>query len=199
MAALEKNPSREGGRVLLVVLFVVYLVLLTWIVLWKLEVPWAGGGALRQVKLVPFAPSAGAGASTSLEVVANTVFFVPFGLYLGLLAPSWQWWKAAGAMAGSTLVLEVAQYVLAVGSSDVTDVVVNTSGGLAGIGLLALARRRLHARTATVMTRVCMIGTGLALLAVGGFVASPVRYAKRDAAAVSACFATVQDAGAQAR
>ncbi|MQA77217.1 MAG: VanZ family protein [Streptosporangiales bacterium] len=193
-------PSREGGRVLLVVLVVVYLVLLAWIALWKLEVPYVGGGALRQIKLVPFAPSAGAGASAPFEVVANIVLFVPFGLYLGLLAPSWPWWKAAGAVAGASLVLEVAQYVLAVGSSDVTDLVVNTAGGLAGIGLLALARRRLQARTATVMMRVCSIGTVLALLASGIFVASPLRYAPpRDVGIVATHSVPVQDAGTQAR
>jgi hypothetical protein len=89
---------------------------------------------------------------------------------------------------------------LAVGSSDVTDLVVNTAGGLAGIGLLALARRRLQARTATVMTRVCLIGTVLALLASGTFVASPLRYAPpRDVAVVSTHPVPVQDAGTQAR
>lgn len=177
VSALAKKPSPEGGRVLLVVLFVVYLVLLAWIVLWKLEVP--SVGALRQIKLVPFAPSAGAGASSPFEVVANVVLFVPFGLYIGLLAPSWPWWKVAGAVAGASLVLEVAQYGLALGSSDVTDVLVNTAGGLTGIGLLALARRRLRARTTTVMTRVCSIGTLLALLASGIFFASPLRAMRR--------------------
>ncbi|MBP2385943.1 glycopeptide antibiotics resistance protein [Paeniglutamicibacter kerguelensis] len=176
MSAMEKKPSREGGRVLPLVLFVVYLVLLAWMVLLKLEVPYAGGGALRQIKLVPFAPSAGAGASDPLEVVANTVLLVSFGLYLGLLAPSWPWWRAAGAFAGASLVLEVSQHVLAIGISDVTDLLVNTAGGLAGFGLLTLARRGLQARTATVMTRVCSIGTVFALLAIAVFVASPIRY-----------------------
>ncbi|WP_235508171.1 VanZ family protein [Agromyces sp. Soil535] len=197
MSFLEKKPSRAGGRALLVVLFVVYLVLLAWLVLWKLEVPYVGVGALREIKLVPFAPSAGAGASAPFEVVANFVLFVPFGLYLGLLAPSWPWWKAVGAVAGASLVLEVAQYVLALGSSDVTDLVVNTAGGLAGIGLLALARRRLEARTVTVMTRICAIGTMLALLATGVFVASPLRYAPpRDVAVVPTYSVSVHDAGA---
>lgn len=101
------KPSRGGGRGLLAVLFMVYLVLLAWVVLWKLEVPYVGGGALRQIKLVPFARTAEAGASAPLEVVANVMLFVPFGLYLGLLAPSWPWWKyrrpriRAGARAGS--------------------------------------------------------------------------------------------------
>ena len=161
------TPPRVGGHFLLVVLFVVYLLLLVWVVLWKLEVPYVGAGAMREIKLVPFGPSAGAGASAPLEVVANLLLFVPFGLYLGLLVPSWSSWKAVGAVGGASLVLEVAQYVLAVGISDVTDLFVNTAGGLAAIGVLVLARRRLQARTATVMTPACSIGTVLALLATG--------------------------------
>lgn len=186
VSAVEEKPSREGGHVLLVVLFVVYLVLLGWIVLWKLEVPYVGGGALRLIKLVPFVPSAGAGASAPFEAVVNSVLFVPFGVYLGLVAQSWRWWKAAAVIAAASLALEVAQYVLALGSSDVTDLILNTAGGLAGFGLLALARRRLRARTARVMTRVCSIGTVLALLAIGIFLASPIRYAPpREDAVVS--------------
>jgi glycopeptide antibiotics resistance protein len=184
--SVEKKLPQEGARTLLVVLFTVYLLLLVWLVLWKLEVPYVGAGALREIKLVPFGPTAEAGASAPFEVVANLLLFVPFGLYLGLLAPWWPWWKAAAAVVGTSLVLEVAQYVLALGSSDVTDLVVNTVGGLAGIGLLALARRRLQARTATVITRICAIGTALALIATGAFVASPLRYAPpRDVAVVS--------------
>lgn len=105
------------------------------------------------------------------------MLFVPFGLYLGVLMPSWPWWKVAGMVAGSSLLLEVTQYVLAVGSSDITDLIVNTAGGLAGLGMLALARRRHQERTGTVVTRVCLIGTVLVLLTIGTFVVSPLRYA----------------------
>ena len=171
------HPSRAGGRGLLFALFVTYLVLLTWVVLWKLQMPYVGEGALRHIKLVPFVPTAEDGASDPLEVIANVVLFVPFGLYLGLLAPSWPWWKLAGVVAGSSLVLEVTQWVLSVGSCDITDLVVNTAGGLAGLGLLVLARLRLRDRTGTVMTRVCSIGTVIFLLAAGIFIASPVHYA----------------------
>jgi glycopeptide antibiotics resistance protein len=136
-----------------------------------------GDAARRIIKLVPFAPSAGAGASRPSEVVVNLVLFIPFGVYLGLLAPSWPWWKVTGVVAGASLTLEVAQYVLAVGSSDVTDLVVNTAGGLAGIGLLAEVRRGLQARTAAVVTRVAGIGTAFALLASGVLIASPLRHA----------------------
>ncbi len=196
---MDEKPPRAAGRVLLIVLFVVYLLLLAWIVLWKLEIPFVGGGGLRQIKLVPFAATTGAGASTPFEIVANFVLFVPFGIYLGLLAPMWPWQKAVCAVAGASLILEVAQYVLAVGSSDVTDVVVNTAGGLIGIGLLNLARRRLRTRTTIVMTWVCLIGTVLALLAIGIFVGSPLRYGPRDVAVVSTMSVPSQDHGTSTR
>lgn len=178
-AAPEAVPTRPrtGITTLFVAGFVVYFLLLAWIVLWKLQIPWIGGDGRRIVKLVPFAPTGGAGASEPVEIVINFFLFVPLGLYLGLLAPAWKWWKAAGAVAGASLALEVAQYVLAVGSTDVTDLVTNTAGGLAGIGVLALARRRLRTRTATVMTRVCSLVTVFALVVSGLFVASPLRFA----------------------
>ena len=111
--------------------------------------------------------------------------FVPFGLYIGLLAPLWPWWQVAGAAVGTSLLLEVAQYGFAVGSSDVTDVIVNAAGGFAGFGLLALPRHRFQARTTAVMTRVCSIGTVLALIVIGIFIASPLRYGPREVAGVS--------------
>ena len=161
----------------LAVLFAVYLALLGWVVLWKLERPWVGVDAQRVLKLVPFLSTADAGASAPAEVAVNVLLFVPFGLYLGLLAPRWPWWKAAGVVAGASLGLEVAQYALAVGSSDVTDVVVNTAGGLVGMGLVALARSGHHASATTVLARVCSIGTVLALITSGLVVASPLRHA----------------------
>ena len=165
------GSTRPPTRTALVAMFVVYVVILVWTVLWKLEVPWTGGDTM--VKLVPFVAAGGAGASAPVEVVANLVLFVPLGIYLGLLAPRWPWWAAAGTIAGASVALEVTQYVLAVGRSDTTDVIVNTVGGLVGLGLLALARHTLAARTATVMTQICSIATVLALLGGGLYLASP--------------------------
>jgi glycopeptide antibiotics resistance protein len=171
------RPCRGGGLGWLVVLFGVYLVLLVWIVLWKLEVPYIGGGGLRHIKVVPFVSAAEDGASEPLEVIANVVLFVPFGVYLGLIAPSWPWWRLGGVVAGTSLLFEVTQWVLSVGSCDITDLIVNTAGGLAGLGLLTLARRRLQDRTSTVVTRICAIGTVLFILAAAIFIASPLHYA----------------------
>ena len=178
---------RTRGHHWLVGMFVAYLALLTWIVLWKLEIPFVGDGTERQVKLVPFVATARAGASAPVEVLANVLLFVPFGVYLGLLAPSSRWWRLAGAIAGVSLFFEVAQYVLAVGRSDLSDVVANTGGGLLGLALVGLVRLRLRDGTHPVMTRVCGAVTVLAVAAVGLFVASPIHYVVHPSEDVIVC------------
>jgi len=170
-ATLPESPPIHRRR--LVALFAVYLVVLTWAVLWKLEVPFTA--ADRAVKLVPFVSVGVVGASAPPEVVANLLLFVPLGAYLALLAPSWPWWRAAAAVAAVSGALEAAQYVLGVGRSDVTDVLANTAGGLVGLLLVALTRRRVGDRTAEVLARACLLATVVVLVLAALYLAGPVR------------------------
>lgn len=173
------SPPTQGRRTLLIGLFVVYLVLLAWVVLWKLEVPQIGG-ATRNVKLVPFVASDGDGASQPVEVLGNLLLFVPFGAYLGLLAPTWARWRLVALTVLASGAMECAQYALALGRTDTTDVVVNTAGGVVGLGLVGLAHLGLGARTLRLAPRVCAGGTALAVVLCGLFVAGPLRYGPPD-------------------
>lgn len=174
------RPLHPLARGRLVALSGLYLVLLTWVVLFKLELPFTADD--RAVKLVPFVSVGVVGASAPVEVVVNLLLFVPFGGYLGLLAQYRSWWRSTLTVAGTSVALEVAQYVLGVGRSDVTDVLVNTAGGLIGLGVVALSRRRLQGRTGEVLARVCLVGTALVLVAAALYVVGPVRFVHvRDA------------------
>jgi glycopeptide antibiotics resistance protein len=172
------RPRARRSRGILIVAFVVYLALLAWVVLWKLEVPWIGdaAGLARPIKLVPFVPSGDAGASTPAEMVINLVLFVPFGLFIGALAPTWSWVKAGVAALATSLVLETVQHLISTGSFDTTDLIVNTAGALIGWAVFVLVRRAAGERTPVVMTRICVIVSALALIAVVAFVASPLHY-----------------------
>lgn len=170
---------RSRRPLLLPASFAVYLALLVWIVLWKLEVPYVDAGA-GHIKVVPFAATPLDSANAPLEVLVNLLLFVPFGAYLGLLAPRWSWLRIGGAAALLSLALEVAQYVLAVGVSDTTDLIVNTAGAVLGFALLALLRRSLGARATRAMTRACAIATGAMLVASVAFFASPIHYLQRN-------------------
>ena len=154
----------------LAVLFAVYLALLVWLVLWKLHVPFIGRDDMRELKLIPFVSGGSFGASAPFELIGNLLVFVPFGVYVGLLAPAWRWTRVLAVAAGASLTLEVVQFVTAVGSADVTDVIVNSAGGLLGFGLLALAhRRRVVDRVFVSILAACTV---LALVAAGVQVAS---------------------------
>lgn len=166
----EAAPASGASRAILAVLFAAYLVLLVWIILFKLEPPHIGVD--RQLKLVPFARTAAAGPSAPLEVVANLLLFAPFGAYLGLLAPRWEWWRRIGAVAAVSGALEIAQYVLGVGRTDVTDVIVNTAGGIAGLALWAVCRGTTRRGLAIA---VVVATLGMILLA-AAFIASPLRF-----------------------
>ena len=83
------------------------------------------------------------------------MIFVPYGLFMGALAPTWAWWKAAGIFLVTSVVLESTQHMISTGSFDTTDLIVNTAGGLIGYGIFAALRRRLGGRTPVIMARVC--------------------------------------------
>lgn len=176
MPSLPERISRRRTSVVLA--FAVYLSLLTWVVLWKLEAPWIGdaAGLARPIKLVPFVPSGDAGASTPAEMLINLILFVPFGLFVGALAPTWTWWRAGVAALGASLALETAQHLISTGSFDTTDLLVNTAGALIGWVVFVAVRRSARQRTSVVMTRVCVIVSALTLLAVVAFVVSPLHY-----------------------
>lgn len=167
-------PARTAPRTLPAVLFAVYLVLLVWAVLWKFHVPDFGGDGVRAVKLVPFVASEGFGVNRPSEMLANIALFVPFGVYLGVLAPRWRVWPVAVVAALTSCALEAAQYVLASGSSDVTDVILNTSGAVGGFLVLSLARRVSRGRAVPAVYWMCFLVTVAAALFGASLLGSPL-------------------------
>ncbi|MFD5865677.1 VanZ family protein [Agromyces sp. NPDC127015] len=174
----SNQPRTNRGRGILIVAFAVYLALLAWVVLWKLDVPWIGeaAGLARPIKLVPFVPAGDDGASKPAELLINLALFVPFGLFAGALAPAWKWWKTGLAALATSLVLETVQHVISTGSFDTTDLIVNTAGALIGWSIFVAVRRVAGERTSVVMSRVCVAVSALSLVAVIAFVASPLEY-----------------------
>ncbi|GAA1918528.1 hypothetical protein GCM10009775_08870 [Microbacterium aoyamense] len=159
------DATRERTRPLLVLLFVGYLVVLGWLVLWKLHTPFVGAG-MGTIKLVPFVRTDEFGASSPMEVLGNIAVFVPFGVYFGLLGR--RWWAALAVIAVTSAALEATQFVLGIGSTDITDVIANTFGGTVGLLLAGLVGRRAGAA-------LCLVGTVIAVVALLAYLAAPMR------------------------
>ncbi|WP_418931215.1 VanZ family protein, partial [Gordonibacter pamelaeae] len=139
---MERPAGFLGSRALTGCLFAVYLAFLAWIVLLKGQFSLEVAGTMRSVNLVPLAGATVInGAADYREAVENLLAFLPFGLYLGMLAGHRPLWRGVAVVAAVSLGFEVLQFAYAMGASDVTDLLANTVGGALGLGLYALARR----------------------------------------------------------
>ncbi len=125
---------------LTMILFFIYLALLVWIILFKLQFLISDLDKIRSVNFIPFHYDKEIGAAFHLtEVLENVLIFVPMGIYLQMLMPKTKLYVKIMMIAGTSFLLETMQYVLAVGRSDITDVLTNTVGGLLGLVVYLMA------------------------------------------------------------
>ncbi len=158
------------------ILFLIYLILLTWIILLKTQFSFSALGHYRSLNLIPFHASVITNGSVSLdEILNNLLVFIPVGLYLGMLKPHWPFWKKALPILALSFFYEAAQFLFAIGASDITDLITNTAGGILGILLFLLFHRLLKEKTDRVLTilallaTVLLVGFFLIILAVNNF------------------------------
>lgn len=123
----------KQNRKLTKVLLMVYLLALTWIILFKLQMDFSNLRDMnyRSVNLIPFAGSGIVNDRVDVsEILLNVAAFVPFGIYVSMLKPDGGFWKKVLPIFCVSLFYEVMQYVLAIGGSDITDLIGNTLGGV---------------------------------------------------------------------
>jgi len=102
---------------------------------------------VRSINLIPFYYDKEIGTAFYLkEVLENLLIFVPMGIYLQMLLPKCRFHGKLIIIAVTSLLLEVAQYVLAIGRSDITDLITNFMGGLLGLALYGMMARLLKNR-----------------------------------------------------
>ena len=130
---------KRKSNCLATILFLIYLALLVWIILFKLQFSISDLDKVRSINLIPFHYDKEVGAAFHLtEVLENFLIFVPMGIYLQMLLPRTKLYVKFMLIAGTSFLLETMQYILAVGRSDITDVLTNTAGGLLGLAVNSL-------------------------------------------------------------
>ncbi|MDR1264486.1 MAG: VanZ family protein [Propionibacteriaceae bacterium] len=145
-------------------LLAVYLLLIAGIILFKLPFRSSAIGSTRALNLIPLVGSYdGHGRLLWREITANTLIFIPFGVYLGMLH-RWTFVKRVLSIAGLSLGFELAQYILGVGVTDITDLIDNTIGGIVGLGIIKLLAKLLGARTYGIVNTIASAATIVALL-----------------------------------
>ena len=125
---MNPNNMKENNKTnkLTNVLFIIYLIALFWILLFKFGVRFSYMGT-RNVNLIPF------DKIDVAEIILNVVIFVPLGIYAGVLFKRWGFVKKLFFFFLISLMFEVFQFILRIGIFDITDIITNTSGGIIGL------------------------------------------------------------------
>lgn len=133
-------------------LFALNTIFLVWAVLWKCGIPFVGDSTQRVVNIVPF------NGNTAWEMQFNVLLFFPYGF---LLCPSVakRFPCQVLIVAATSVFMEILQYALAVGRSDITDVLLNTAGGIIGIAVCFLFVKLLgrHSHIAVLIIAVLIV------------------------------------------
>lgn len=129
---MEKTLSRT--------LLVIYLLVLAWLVLFKFSYDFISvllDFHSRSLNLIPFA------GGISREMIDNFVVFIPFGLLLGINLKQTDLWRKLAYISIFSVAAEAIQFLFAIGRTDITDVIMNTLGGLIGLVLYDLAKKHI--------------------------------------------------------
>ncbi len=122
-------------------LLAVYLLVLLWLLLFKFSIHPGSVIENYHVRVVNLIPFAGASKGNPLEVIYNVVAFIPLGLLLSVNFSQTAFRRKLLFILLLSTSVEVTQYMLAIGRTDITDVIANTFGGYLGLVLFDLSKK----------------------------------------------------------
>ncbi len=167
MKNIELSNRSKG---LTTVLFVVYLIVLSWVILLKAGFTLEGLQTFRRINFIPLGDSVIVNNRIyTREIYLNAIIFIPFGVYLSMLKANWSFIKRALTIASISLLFETIQYILAIGGADITDLISNSIGGIAGIVFYKIVARvfKNKLRTNKIVNTFALIGTLVVMLFIG--------------------------------
>lgn len=170
---MEKSKNNQNK--ITAGLLAVYLFVLTWIILFKMQFSFQDLPDFRGINLIPFAGSVIVNDQIDFnEIIWNVLAFIPFGIYISMLKPNWSFLKKIAVIAGVSLLFEVLQFIFAIGGSDITDLMGNTLGGIIGVGVYIVFCKLFSTKANKILNVLASIGTicilALVLLLISGFI-----------------------------
>jgi glycopeptide antibiotics resistance protein len=122
-------------------ILVVYLLVLLWLVLFKLSshpLSVLLNYQNRSLNVIPFADISRAHLN---ETLSNIIAFIPFGLFMNVSFKRTDFWRKLAYIGAFSIAIEITQFIFAIGRTDINDVITNTLGGLIGLLLYRLGEK----------------------------------------------------------
>ena len=114
----------------------------------------------RSINIIPFMGSVIVNGRIYIsEIINNIVVFIPVGIYVCMLKKDWPILKKISVGFFISLGIEVLQFVLSIGATDITDLIGNTFGGIVGIGVFYLFSKVFKNKTNNIINILALIAT----------------------------------------
>lgn len=140
-------------------LLAVYLLALSWIIIFKMEFSFDNLPHIRNINLIPFGDSAITNGTVDVsEIINNLLAFIPFGIFTGMLLDEKSFIKKVLPVFFVSLAFETVQFIFAVGASDITDLLMNTTGGIIGTVCFIFLSKIFKNRTNKILNIICLVG-----------------------------------------
>ena len=145
---------------LTMILFTIYFFLLIWILLFKMSFSLDELYRGRSINIIPFLGTAMVNGKLHIsEIINNILIFVPVGIYTCMLKQDGSITKKISVAFFISLSVEVLQFALAIGATDITDLIGNTMGGVIGIGIFYLCTKVFKNKTINILNILASIAT----------------------------------------
>lgn len=142
------------------ILFAVYFLILVWILLFKMSFSLDELYKSRSINLIPFMGSVVVNGRIYInEIIDNILVFIPLGIYICMLKEDWSILRKISVGFFISLGIEVLQFILAIGATDITDLIGNTLGGIIGIGVFYLFSKLFKNKTNKIINILALIVT----------------------------------------
>lgn len=140
------------------VVFSLYLLLLSWLILFKLSTNLELIPHIRNINLIPLADSVIVNGKIYIkEIIYNVLAFIPLGVYISIIKNKWNFLNKLLIGFILSLAFEIMQYVFAIGGSDITDLISNTLGTSLGIGLYILLRKIFKNKATNIINMIGLV------------------------------------------
>jgi glycopeptide antibiotics resistance protein len=153
---MKNNRQRNLTRIL----FAIYFLILVWILLFKMSFSLDELYKSRSINIIPFMGSVVVNGRIYInEIIDNILVFIPLGIYICMLKEDWSILRKISVGFFISLGIEVLQFILAIGATDITDLIGNTLGGIIGIGVFYLFSKVFKNKTNKIINILALIVT----------------------------------------
>ncbi len=161
---IEEIKRNNRLMTISIVSCIIYLIILYWIVLFKMRTDFSDRPWIRQIILTPFHRKDISTLSKFAEALGNGVLMLPLGVYVSMFFKKMRFLEKVCIFFAVSFSFEIIQYVFWWGYTELTDIILNTFSGALGIWVYNIFRKTFKKRYIIFLNICVWLGTICAMI-----------------------------------